>query len=286
MIAPAPPDRLQRGFTLVEMLVSIAILTLLFVGLTQVLKHSAGAIHVNNGSMDSLRAGESIFSTLAMDVSRMLIRKDVEYAFDKKTGDDQLAFYTRNFGLGTSNSPGLARPLSVVSYQMRTHSGRTQLEYAAQQVDWAAGAGQTAFAVAPLEQGARAPKLSGGTTLPIPTEDTDYSLLGEEIIRFEICFLVKPSSGGATKLTTTLPATIQEVSAIVVGMVVVDPRSRLLIQGPALLASKFPDAQDGEDLLSIWAPIRNDPDLLQAGSAPPAAQGGIRLMQRYFTISP
>lgn len=285
MNAPALGKSRRAGFTLVELLVSIVILGILVLGVAAVLNYSANTIRTNNAGLDALRAGEASFSTLARDVGLMVIRPDVDYGFVKTSGNDSISFYARTIGL-ISGTTSAVRPLSTVAYRIGLATdGKPRLEYAAKPVGWADSTGAPQMKVAARISDTSQVRLDGTGTLSLPS-DSEFTSLAGEIVRLEVCFLIQEKASDPPRLVAAPPAKIEHVKALVAAVVVLDERGRNLVPNLATLAGLFPDATDGSDLHNLWEPIRNDPDVLRNAGLPLNAQAGLRVVQRYFPLSP
>jgi prepilin-type N-terminal cleavage/methylation domain-containing protein len=297
----------QDGFSLVEVIVAIAVLALIVLILNQMFSGSSVAISQSNEGIGALDASQAVFQQIGSDVSRMLLRDDVDYSFVKNAantpgnlaGNDTFSFYARTTGLASTGSvtTGTPRALSVVQYQIATNANNNQeLDYGALQIDWD-NSGSTPFVLTSATQ-----LLTPPNTLPTVSS---FTTLAPEVIRMEICFqLFNDPNGNATPqlLTITppvyvaaspaptgtkiaIPRPIRNVAGILVGIVVIDPKSRLLLPvGTDLkVAQLFPDAAANEDLLSLWTPD-NTPAKLEAAGVPVKAVSGVRIYQKYFPL--
>src|ERR1700677_3099202 len=117
----------SAAFTLVEILVAVTILAIITVAMATIFTSTQTLVAQSNTSMGSLDAGEAVLSQIGLDISRMVLRDDVDFGFTKNgsdggTGaDDSLSFYARTTGFDNSgNAVTNPRSLSVVSYQMGT----------------------------------------------------------------------------------------------------------------------------------------------------------------------
>jgi prepilin-type N-terminal cleavage/methylation domain-containing protein len=301
----------SAAFTLVEILVAITILAIITVAMATIFAGTQTLVTQSNSSMGSLDAGEAVLSQIGLDISRMVLRDDVDYGFikngtDGSTGvDDGLSFYARTTGFDKSGNPvSSPRPLSVVSYQMGTDpvnasSTALQLNYGALQVDWAAG-GSSPFTLSKLASGTQTQYLNAslGGDLPVPGFSTT---LAREVIRFEYCFILKTDPGNNVPprlLTPDVPATgsgvtapIENVAGIVVGIVVVDPGSRIhfpagadanlgkLFTNPPAPSPTTPTS----DFLTLWSPVLT-PANLKLKDIPATAISGIHIYQRYYPL--
>jgi prepilin-type N-terminal cleavage/methylation domain-containing protein len=294
----------RAGFTLVEILVAIVILGLLTLAMAEIFGGASKIVSQSDQSVGALDAGEATLGQIGLDISRMVLRDDVDYDFTKQTGNDRLSFYARTVGYNSkATSATSPRPLSVVSYQMGVNPSNAtatspQLNYGMLQIDPAWGSalptGASAFTLSALVAGVQTQYLDPavGGDLPMPQS---YTTLAHEIIRFEYCFLLKTdpvstdttpkllSAEVPTGLGTPPEPAIDNIAGLVVAVVVVDPRSRVLFPSGAdvALAGKFGEAKDNQDIRTLWVPILT-PATLKLVNVPAPALSGIHIYQRYF----
>ena len=138
--------------------------------------------------------------------------------------------------------------------------------------------------------------LTTPNTLPTVSSLTT---IAPEVIRMEICFALVndpevPAVNPPKLLTnsppvyispSSVPYPIQNVAGIFVGLVVIDPKSRLLLPPGAdiKVARLFTKAVANEDLLALWTP-ENAPAQLKTAGVPVAAMQGVRIYQKYFAL--
>src|SRR2546421_12202060 len=87
----AAARRTDFGFTLVEMLISTAVLALLILIVTQVINTAATTVRPANRHIDTDTEARTVFDRMAVDFAQKLKRKDVEYYFKanvRKNPDD------------------------------------------------------------------------------------------------------------------------------------------------------------------------------------------------------
>src|SRR4051794_37602138 len=88
-----PMDR-RAAFTLTEMIIAMAVLTLLVTFVAQ-LVNSATILTTNSRKhMDADSQARLVFDRMGGDFSRMLQRSDVDYVFSKQDGNDKMFFYS------------------------------------------------------------------------------------------------------------------------------------------------------------------------------------------------
>src|SRR2546426_11178276 len=76
---PIAAQRTCRGFTLTEMLISIVILALLILIVTQVIDTAATTVRPANKHIDTDTEARTVFDRMAVDFAQMLKRTDVDY---------------------------------------------------------------------------------------------------------------------------------------------------------------------------------------------------------------
>jgi prepilin-type N-terminal cleavage/methylation domain-containing protein len=310
----------ENGFTLVEILVALAVLSLIVLVIAQIFSASSTAISQNSKNINALDASEAVLQQIGLDISRMVLRNDVDYSFVKNAsgttgnlpGNDLLSFYARTTGFSSTTqapSTGTLRPLSVVGYQVVQNSTTNllELDYGALQVGWD-DTGNNPPGSSPFTLTSATQLLSTPNTLPlIPSSGTTslFTTLAPEVVRMEICFvlnndpvttdttpkLLTPTAPIYVPYTSTtqnpaaVPYPIQNVAGILVGIVVIDPKSRLMLPSGVDLkvAQVFPDAVANQDLLSLWTP-KNTITKLEAIGVPATAAAGVRIYQKYFPL--
>ncbi len=275
---PRRAFRSNRGsaFTLVELLVSMAVLTLLIVLVAQLTTGATSTTTSSTKRMDDEGQARLVLDRLSLDFSKMVKRSDVDYGFSKTAGNDALSFYAETSGYPPAGAPSgtTYRTLSVVGYRIDT-TGATPytLDRGAKALAW----GEMTFT--PLVSGNQTQSLVPANSLPV-IANADYEVLADQVFRLEFTYLLKATS----TLAATPPAKISDVAAVVVGVAVLDSRSRGILSAGQLagLSAKFPDAVDGQDIASLWSPIASNTGNL---GVPPAVASVVRVYQRYFYLS-
>lgn len=294
----------QTGFTLVEMLVSMSIFVLLVVVITQ-LFNSASAVTIGgNKHMDADSQARLVLDRMAIDFAHIVKRPDVDYYFLKNSGpgnpNDQMAFFSESTGYypAAVNGDTPKSNVSLVGYRINTAN---QLERLNKALIWngvtasTTGASGTGGLLPTDRPMVYLPQTLLGTWPTITGTDSDYQVIGDQVYRMEICYLVKSGTQNATLSDTpyTAPDTsyngLQDVAAIVVSIAVLDSKSRLLASAASLAASagKLEDVSGATIAVppaTLWqTDIRNG---IQNGTIglPKSAATQIRVYQRYFYL--
>ncbi len=139
--------RPQGAFTLVELMVSMAVLLILLVVTFQIFSLTSKVSVTGNKRMDTDTQARTVFDRMALDFGRMVIRKDVDYYYKQftdsnasrpstvtanadnskpsnpETGNDQIAFYSQVEGYySSSGATSDQGPLSLVAYRINANS--------------------------------------------------------------------------------------------------------------------------------------------------------------------
>jgi prepilin-type N-terminal cleavage/methylation domain-containing protein len=284
----------RRAFTLVEMLVSIAALTLFVLMVTRLVNSASTITTIGNKHMGADSQARSVLDRMAVDFAQMVKRSDVDF-FGKNTlapnsvggamrggptgipgVNDQIAF----FGAVPGYYPptGAQSPISLVAYRINANN---QLERMGKGLMWN-GVSSTYTPMVFLNSS----NSTIATTWPAATTNAtdpagNYEVIGPYVFRFEYYYLIKGQTvGGITYLSIlsdtpwdkritghTSVSAFQDVSAIGVTIAVIDPQSRVLV----------PNTQPGNTQLATLAGQMSDFSLtmhpLSAG-APCGALGG------------
>ena len=267
-------QRACRGFTLAELLVSIGVVALVVLLVTQLLNSATAITRTGNKHVDTDTQARVVLDRMALDFAQMLKRTDVDYyvkspsgSYHKnphgklvgnlvpgQQGNDQIAFFSQVPGYNSTGSNSSTQsPISLVSYRVNTTSNR--LERMGKGLLWngvdnpnkkSNKPGYTSPMVfMPLTIGPSAAVPLG--TWPAATDgsatDNDYETIGPQVFRFEYYFLLK--DGTVTDVpseswdnTKTISANLNafaDIEAIAVSIAVIDPASLSIISQTQLL---------------------------------------------------
>jgi prepilin-type N-terminal cleavage/methylation domain-containing protein len=266
---PNAARRTDFGFTLVEMLISTAVLVVLILIITQVINTAATTLRPANKHIDTDTEARTVFDRMAVDFAQMLKRTDVDYFFkanDRKypghSGghsrggggggqtdlNDYIAFYTQTPGY-SSSSPS---PISLVAYRLNglsTSAAYNKLERRGEALLWNGISGynpnsataRPVFFLPILIQDiwsctGNKPCVTGNGT--DQNKDLPYlETIGPNVFRFEYCYLLKSGVASDTPWNTDTSRgsvygtfnALSDVEAIGVTIAVIDPQSRALL---------------------------------------------------------
>lgn len=271
-LAVARRGRNARAFTLLEMLVSVAVLVILILIATQLINGASAITTVGNKHVDADTQARTVLDRVAVDFAKMLKRKDVDYYLKGPTnyaghgnghgygnkvqtgqqGSDQIAFYSQVPGYYPAS--GAQSPVSLVAYRINGDStSPAYLKFERM------GKGLLWNGVSTLRNNPTSPVVFSPVTLATPwpaatlndgsgnSKDTDYETIGPQVFRLEYYYLLK--SGKLTDVPWDTDAGhtsingLADIEAIGVAIAVIDPASRSLVSNASLydLASDLAD---------------------------------------------
>ena len=286
-------ERWDHGFTLAELLVSVGVLVLLTLLATQLLHSAATIMTLGHRQMDADAQARELFDRMAIDFAQMIRRADVDYYLKSSTtandcrlctrqrGNDQIAFY--------SNVPGWSAitgaqqgPISIIGYRINA-SGTTlsnRIERLGEALVWNGATSDTRSDGRPASVIFWAP-LNPWSTLT----NNPFDIIGRDVFRFEYYYLLKNGDLSATPwYATSSVRGLQDVSAIIVDVAVIDPRSRVLLSNSDIaglaedLADYSEEAPGG--LLAGWRATLDG-----NASLPRPVLSSVRLYERSFYLS-
>ena len=311
---PASP---RRGFTLVEILVSMGVLVVLLALILQLFNGAAAITKTGTQRMETDEQARAFLDRMQVDIAAMVTRSDVDYylkgrpADNAQAGNDQLAFYSEVVGY----SSALPSPVSVVAY--RLNSATHRLERLGIGLPWnGAFTSGTPMVFLPVPLASPLPSpLPASMPSPLPTPawpqaadlstpDADYEVVGPQVFRFEYYYVLKgQTDGSGTLQPSILSATpwdariaghdsvagLRDVAAIGVAIAVIDPKIRGSVSDAQLqsLADQMKDFADSTlpappkpgDLETQWQ------SAVAASSLSSVARAAVRIYGRTFYLN-
>jgi type II secretory pathway component PulJ len=297
------PKQRERfsAFTLAELLVTMSVVVLLVLLLTQLLNSAATTMTLGNKRMDADSQARQLLDRMAIDLDQMLKRSDVSYYVktlgNTQPGNDQIAFFSVVPGYYPSGAPS---PLSLVAYRVNsnpTFSSYNRLERLGKGLVW--NGVSTDPSLAPMVF----LPLTISSTWPYATNqnsDPAYEVIGPDIFRFEYYYLLNsnPSVGTANQLSagpwsSTNTFSVKDVAAVVVAIAVIEPKSKVLLSNTdlATVAGTLTDFGGSNACATVnW---QNPGELLRQWQCtldsttgfPRPAISSIRLYERYYYLN-
>jgi prepilin-type N-terminal cleavage/methylation domain-containing protein len=215
----------SRGFTLVELLVSVFVVTIIILMVTQLMTSATAITRTGNKHIDTDTQARTVFDRMALDFAQMLKRTDVDYYIKQRSGynghgnghgwgrgrngdlgSDQLAFFTQVPGYYPDGYvSGQQSSISLVAYRVNESSSSNpayvRLERLAKGLVWNAVDTNTNQNTAkyPIVFLPQTIALIGRPWAPAINNDNnannsidaDYEIIGPGVFRFEYYYLLK-----------------------------------------------------------------------------------------------
>lgn len=266
------------GFTLVELLVTMAILSVILTMAFQVTESSRRAVRLSESKSGNDAIAREVFDRINRDVSQMIVRKDARLELNSANGNDTFAFLTQNKGVNGA-SVG-TRNVSLIRYELTGNN---------------------------LSRSSQGHNVATNTlnlisTVAHPTPTNATETLSSNVLRMEVEYLVE--TAGVINKTVTVPAPGPkgDLRGLIVTIATADEKAlRVINRGSnlATIASRFADAVENTDpqagwttakiqdewstadTKNIWSTARNT---LAIPGIPTDALKSIRIYQRTFLI--
>lgn len=292
------------GFTLLEILVSVAVLALLIALIAQMTSGQMNTTSLSNKRLDADSQARVVFDRMAGDFAGMLNRPDADFYLLKDSGSDSLYFFS-DAPAFSSGAPADRNPVSLIGYRLTSTNG---LERLSKGLNWSNVPFLT-YTNAPVTTEMQ--PISESTIASAFKDEfgqsTNATRIGEGVFRFEVGFLLKPYETNAAyfsdqpynkRMPSASPAGpghksingigLSDVQAIVVTLAILDDQSRKVLGIPPTaslegMAAKLPDMAGESPVAPTWqAVLTNDINVL---GVPPKAGSQVRIYQRMFPLS-
>jgi prepilin-type N-terminal cleavage/methylation domain-containing protein len=225
-----------RAFTLIELMVSIAVVLLLMTVVIAILNSATSVTKKSRKNVDADNEARMVFDRMSADFGRMVTRPDVDYIFGKGLGgaagngsNDACFFYSEAPALATTTNVALQSAISLIGYRINP---KYQLERLGKGLVLGAAppdgmiflnysnsnsTTSTSTNTAPTPDPTTTLAVTSSVYVGAPGDNPPYSsgtspdfhVIGPNVFRLEFCFLLKPykkSDGTVAPATySTLP---------------------------------------------------------------------------------
>jgi prepilin-type N-terminal cleavage/methylation domain-containing protein len=287
----------SRGFTLVEMLVSIAVLAVLVFLVTRLMNSATTITTLGNKRMDTDSQARQLLDRMAVDFDQMVKRSDVSYwvktGANTEPGNDQLAFFSAIPGYLDPNQQAYPSNIAVTAYRVNAVSTSTSYNRVERMGKGLNLNGAYAGSITPLLflDSASSPSTTILNIWPTATNasatDSDYEVIGPQVFRFEYYYLLTTGALSAGPWANPSVPAIKDVAAIVVDIAAIDPKSKVLLTDAqtqiTTLITRLPDYAETMgpgQLLAAWQTVLDG-----IADMPRPAIQGVRLYERYFYLN-
>jgi type II secretory pathway pseudopilin PulG len=297
----------EYAFTLVEMVVSIAVLVFLVLLITRLVNSATTITTVGHKRMDTDAQARQLLDRMALDFDKMVKRSDVSY-WVKCSGDtmsggtsgvnDRIAFFSAIPGYLASTQQGYPSNIAVVAYRVNADPSPSNSSYnRVERMGKGLNLNGAYTGLTPLLflDSTSAPTTTIDAIWPSATKpypdpsytDPDYEVIGPQVFRFEYYYLLTTGVLSAGPWTNASVPTIRDVAAIVVDIAAIDPKSKVLLTDAptqiTTLIGRLPDyapTMVPGQLLAAWQTALDG-----VTDMPRPAIQGIRLYERYFYLN-
>ena len=277
----------KGAFTLLEMLLSLALLSILVITTTQLINGTATFTKESKNRMSADAQARLVFDCMANDFSRIIQRRDVDLCINKQNGNDSIFFFSEVPGYYASSDTSSIAGVSLVGYRINTSN---QLERIGKGLTWTGNPSSPTpgsvkyltFTGTTADSGSRIQAWWPVTSPTTTGTDPDFQVLAPGVYRLEISFLL--TNGTYSSKPYIPPHTsadgLADVSAIIVSLGILDETSRRLVSDfkPAIAA--LPDAVEGQPVIETWG----GGNYLTSSGIPRTAASQLRIYQRFFYI--
>lgn len=276
-----------RSFTLVEMLVSIAVFSLIVLLLAQTTQMVGTAWQASESRVDNFTRARALLDVAAQDIEHGVFRPDLP-AFSTSSGTttNYLGMTAlTNYGTGTNAfytcRPGTgsgARDVSLVVYALNVSGTSAVLQRADYPIPWSSGNWANYFAFQS--------NLSSSLNSLSSSYPGNFYSAANGVVDFE--FLFQRADGSTTNSYpgySTLP-----VTAIGIGLAVIDEQTMKtlsaaqLIQLHSDLSGAFSGNPGTTTIKALWDAKLNSPNYY--ANYPKPMGKGLKTFERYVTCEP
>jgi prepilin-type N-terminal cleavage/methylation domain-containing protein len=310
----------NHGFTLAEMLITVAVLALVVLLVTRVVNSAATITTLGNKRIDSDSQARQAFDRMAVDFNKILKRNDISFWVktlnNTEVGNDQIAFFSSVPGNNTQVSTTANSRISLVAYRVNALNSSASYNKLERMVKGLGlnGASTTQIPLLFLDS-PTAPTTTislnwaAAVSSTLTDSNSPYGLLGRDAFRFEYYFLLPTGALSAGPWTGASASDMTQVSnptvagtpafkdlpAIVVAIATIDAKSRGLLTTAQMetLAGTNGKTSPFVDFVSGWTPgqlVATWQNALttnvQIAAMPRAATQGIRFYEHYFYFPP
>jgi prepilin-type N-terminal cleavage/methylation domain-containing protein len=310
------------GFTILELLVAMSVLALLVVMVAQITNSASATVAGSRKHMDADNQARAIFDRLATDIGKMVRRGDVDSIVKGSNsdapgnpptmpGNDAMFFFSEAPGFWSiptpspapSTTPSPKSPVTLVGYRINESATAGAPAYALERlgsaIPWESEAGGSGVAFLTRANASSTP--APGSTIATGWSgavgsiannykdgtSTDYQAIGEGVFRLEYCYLLKDGTFSNTPFLAphTTAQGLQDVSAIVVALAIMDSNSRKIAPDLEKLSQALPDASPPTLMAEAWKNAITSPNFASSAGIPQAAAGQVRIYQRFFYLN-
>lgn len=311
--------RCRLGFSLIEILTAVAVLSILAMIILQLTSATRRSIQLSNRPVDAAAQARLALDRLGMDLTGLVKRQDCDFiAVNVSAGSGKLLqFFSMISSTGLSSANN--RKMSLLAYQIAPHADNDNmpcLVRAGMPISWS----QSGFFG--LKANGLPIRFTDTAIFPTgiqPQSISSYDVLAPGVIQMIVGFKLYPDNNPVTLSDGTTTTVINNargqivyippvryltpldgsaaipyidltrVSSLIVGVAAIDLESlRLLKSSPSQvidLANAFPVPPVNSSPLQSWSVIAKDISMMPSALPLPVRQS-VRVFQRSYPITP
>jgi type II secretory pathway component PulJ len=290
--------RPRTSFTLIEIMVAVAVMTLLIVLVVQLIEGGNTIILGSRKHLSADAQAREVFSRFNLDIHRMPFRSDIDVILS--SNNNTLFFLSETIGSYSSSGSSKTADRSTLSLVGYRVNSQAQLERLGKGLNWtnslflsystnAPASNSTAISASTLTTAwssvvGTAPSYDNGT-------DSDYRVFASGVFRFFFCFQKKDGTYSITLDQNALQGRFHGATAIILTLAVLDDESRKIVTDFSKLASALPtptqsDLDNGKLPAQLWEDAVNDTvTFATAANIPQPTAARVRIYQRSFSLT-
>jgi len=292
---PAWNSAKSSGFTIIEILVAVAVLTLLLLLVAQIVQSGSLVIGGSRKHLAADAQAREVFNRFAADLAGLVRRPDTDAVFTNASATNAaMIFYSESPGFFASSIPVTNRSsVSLVGYRVNV----AKLERLGKGLTWGGSSNVPVFLTYATNRVAtNSVPVPGSTISDVWTgisssADPDFHLQADGVFRLAFCFRKKDGTYSFTLPVDPVSGPLSGVSSIVVTLAVLDDESRKMVTDTTKLAAALDDPTSANLAAGtlpgkIWqANVENVQTFATKAGIPVAAASRVRIYQRSFPLN-
>jgi type II secretory pathway pseudopilin PulG len=201
------------GFTLLEILASIALLVFLIIFIGQIVVNATSVTGTSRNQLDSDSQARLVMDRIEQDISAMVKNPGVDYFVNNGTSgplpnptiNDTMFFYSQVPGYPLNDPAATVSDLSLVGYRINPTSWK--LERYGKATSWDGNEGTPFLTYSATGNLLPETTLANNPIVSANSNDANYHVLADGVFRIEICYLLKDGSYSTAPVLYNNPTT-------------------------------------------------------------------------------
>jgi len=198
----------KQAFTLIELLVAMAVVAILMLVVSQIMRSAQIVTSSSHKHMDADEEARTLFDRMEGDLNRMVKRTDVDFLISKQSGNDSIFFFSESPSFtNATQSSGSTNSVALIGYQVNPTTYK--LERLSLGLCYSGTSNNLVHLIytnppastttAPLPATTLTNAFSSDVSVSTPLTSSNYQVIAPDVFRMEVCFLLKPwtETGGS-----------------------------------------------------------------------------------------